>query len=103
MQREAQRFWLVGIMFSVVSGVYSLRKLADKERGVVKTEAEGRLAGEKIVKDRKALKTQLLSDCADAVIPAAGLGWVGVDDGVVGLAGLVSSVIGLKAAWKKVA
>jgi len=101
--KEAQRAWLMGITFSLVAGIYQLRKLSEEEKSVVKTEAEGRLASERITKERKVVKTQLISDAADFVIPATGLGILGFDEGIVGLAGLVSSVIGLQAAWKKTA
>jgi peroxin-11B len=36
-------------------------------------------------------------------VPFAALNWVGFDDGFVGLAGTVSSVIGVYSQWKKTA
>jgi hypothetical protein len=36
-------------------------------------------------------------------VPLSALAWVNLDDGVVGLAGTVSSLIGLYLQWKKTA
>lgn len=100
---EASRAWFVGLLFSLVGGTYTLYTLRERERGIMKTIAEGKMEGERLVRERKATVTQLISDVCDAAIPASALGYVQLDDGVVGLAGTVSSLIGLKATWKKAA
>jgi peroxin-11B len=46
---------------------------------------------------------QLLSDVCDLAIPSSALGWLNLDDGIVGLAGTTSSLIGLYLQWKKTA
>lgn len=101
--RGAVRFWLMGLIFSFVNSLYQLRTLAEKEKKMEKTEAEGKLEGKTIAKERKGVKTQLLCDICDMTIPLSALGYMNLDDGVVGLAGLVSSIIGLRAAWSKTA
>jgi peroxin-11B len=53
--------------------------------------------------ERNAAQTQLVSDLCDLFIPVSALGYINVDDGVVGLAGAVSSLIGLMAQWNKTA
>lgn len=54
-------------------------------------------------RERNAANLQLLSDLCDLTIPSSALGYVGFDDGIVGLAGTVSSLIGVWGAWKKTA
>ena len=54
-------------------------------------------------RERAASQLQLISDLADLTVPASALGWVNFDDGVVGLAGTLSSVIGVYSQWKKTA
>lgn len=98
---EASRAWFVGLLFSLVGGSYTLYTLREKERGIVKTIAEGKVEGERLVKERKATVTQMVSDVCDIAIPASALGYVTLDDGIVGMAGTVSSLIGLQAVWKK--
>lgn len=93
----------MGLFFSLLNSLYTLRALADEESRVSKTEAEGRLAVEKINKQRKQVKTQMISDACDIWLPTSSLGWWKMDDGVLGLLGLVSSLIGLRSAWKKTA
>lgn len=53
--------------------------------------------------ERSASQLQLISDLCDLTIPSSALGWVNLDDGIVGIAGTVSSLIGLVAIWKKTA
>jgi peroxin-11B len=102
-QHEAQKLWLAGITFSLLHSLYQLQGLKEREAKVVKTEAEGRLEGEKIRKDRAKIHTQLIQDSCDWIIPATGLGFINCDDGVVGVAGVVSSYLGLKSQWAKTA
>lgn len=52
-------------------------------------------------RERAASHLQLISDVCDLTIPSSALGWVGFDDGFVGLAGTVSSAIGVYSQWKK--
>lgn len=52
-------------------------------------------------RERSAINIQLLSDLCDLVIPTAALGFVNFDEGIVGLAGTTSSLVGLLAQWKK--
>ncbi|CCX12522.1 peroxisomal biogenesis factor 11 [Pyronema domesticum] len=101
--KESQRLWLAGIMFSLFHSALALQSLKEKEQKVVKTEAEGRLASEKLIKERKAVLQQVVMDGCDILIPATGLGLVKVDEGIVGLAGVVSSWLGLTAQWSKTA
>lgn len=53
--------------------------------------------------ERSASQLQLISDLCDLTVPTSALGWVNLDDGIVGIAGTVSSLIGLVAIWKKTA
>lgn len=53
--------------------------------------------------ERKTSQLQLLSDLCDLTIPSSTLGWVSLDDGLVGLAGTLSSLIGVYTQWKKTA
>ena len=63
----------------------------------------GTYANPPVRSDRKASQLQLLSDLCDLTIPSSALGWVTLDDGIVGIAGTVSSLIGVYTQWKKTA
>ena len=52
-------------------------------------------------RDRTATQLQLISDLCDATVPSSALGLANFDDGIVGLAGTTSSLIGLTAQWAK--
>ncbi|PNH39322.1 hypothetical protein VD0004_g7563 [Verticillium dahliae] len=103
LQREAYRFWAMGIACSVVAQVYTLYRLQQRETRVDKKDGEGVVEGKRIALERAASRLQLLSDVCDLSVPTSALGWVAVDDGLVGLAGTVSSLIGVYTQWKKTA
>lgn len=102
-QREAYRFWAIGILCSLVAQLYTLHILRQREARVDKKEGEGVVESKKIALERSASHLQLFSDLCDLAIPSSALGWVGFDDGLVGLAGTVSSLIGLQLQWRKTA
>jgi len=101
--RNAQKFWMMGIASSILHSLYQLQVMQKHESRIAKTISEGKLGGEKLRKERAKLQAQLLQDGCDIVLPATGLGLTGFDDGIVGAAGVVSSYLGLKAAWKETA
>ncbi len=53
--------------------------------------------------ERAASRLQLTSDLCDLTVPFTALSWVSFDDGIVGLAGTMSSLIGIYMQWKKTA
>ncbi|KAF2149324.1 putative peroxisomal membrane protein PMP27 [Myriangium duriaei CBS 260.36] len=106
LQAQAYKAWALGLSFSVVSGVYSLYQMREQGRRVVEmqgTDAEKKLEGKKILRTRAQAQKQLLSDFCDLTVPTSALGYVDLDDGLVGLAGTVSSLLGLQTQWQKTA
>jgi len=102
----AYRFWFSGLVCSIVSSAYTLRRIAQRHASLNKQDAEHTVEEKKLVRDEKLIKTQLISDLCDVTIPGYALGiwgFQGLDDGIVGLAGTVSSVIGCTAAWARTA
>ncbi|KAI0849842.1 peroxisomal biogenesis factor 11 [Daldinia vernicosa] len=102
-QKEAYRFWAMGILCSIVAQTYTLYKLREREAKVDKKEGEGVVESKRIAMERNASRLQLISDLCDLTAPTSALGWVKFDDGIVGLAGTVSSLIGVYTQWKKTA
>ncbi|KAL7622312.1 Peroxisomal membrane protein PMP27 [Parahypoxylon ruwenzoriense] len=102
-QKEAFRFWAVGLLCSIIAQTYSLYRLREREAKVDMKEGEGVVESKRIALERTASQLQLVSDFCDLTVPTSALGWVGFDDGFVGLAGTVSSLIGLYSQWKKTA
>ncbi|CAD0046912.1 unnamed protein product [Aureobasidium pullulans] len=100
---QAYKAWMTGLCFSVLNGVYTIYKSRNEEAA----QTDKAVAAEKTVEvkklQRSAAQTQLISDLCDLFIPVSALGYINVDDGVVGLAGAVSSLIGLMAQWNKTA
>ncbi|KAK3175913.1 hypothetical protein OEA41_007235 [Lepraria neglecta] len=101
--REAYRFWFAGLTFNIIAGMYSLQQIRQKEQNIDKNEGEGVVESKKLVKERTTTNLQLISDLCDLTVPTAALGWANLDDGIVGIAGTVSSLIGVWGTWKKTA
>ena len=125
LQKEAYRAWCVGLTCNVVAGLYALYNLrlaaqkqedsADAEKAMeVKKLAKYVVTFESSVqprrhanycdyRDKSVTQLQLISDLCDLTVPTSGLGLLNLDDGIVGLAGTVSSLIGLYGVWQKTA
>ena len=100
--REAYRAWFTGLTFSLASGIYSYYNLSLRQRAITSSsDPEKVVERKKVQKEIDAVKVQLVSDICDITIPSSALGWVDLDDGVVGLAGTASSLLGVWGAWKK--
>ena len=54
-------------------------------------------------RQRKIANMQLLSDLCDLTVPSTALGYANLDDGIVGLAGTLSSLLGVYGVWQKTA
>lgn len=100
---KAQKAWFAGLSFSVISGLYTLWRLRERETSLDRKDGESVVEGKKIQRERSAIQLQLLSDLCDLTVPTSSLGWTSFDDGFVGLAGTVSSLIGVYGTWKKTA
>ncbi|KAK9473427.1 peroxisomal biogenesis factor 11 [Dipodascopsis tothii] len=101
--RAYYKFWLAGIVSSVVGGTYRLYGLSRREASL-HAQAEKDLGAIKKIRAEKTAGThQLVLDVLDSSIPLSGLQYAGLDDGTVGVCGFVSSAIGAAAQWKAVA
>jgi peroxin-11B len=67
----------------------------------VRGAGDSRLTG--ALRERAAINIQFISDLCDLIIPTTALGFTSFDEGLVGLAGTTSSLIGVYSQWKKTA
>ncbi|KAF8926255.1 peroxisomal biogenesis factor 11 [Dissophora ornata] len=105
----ANKFWLTGIVFSIISGLYKSRQIhirrsttvrglkhkGEKEKADARTDLKG------LAKEQAVVSRQLLQDGLDALIPSTSLEYVDLDDGVVGLIGTLTSIMGAQTQWAK--
>jgi len=104
MLREGYRAWFTGLSFSIASGLYSYYNLRLRSQAIAQTaDPEKVVEAKKVDKEMSVVRTQLVSDVCDLTIPVSALGWVELDDGVVGLAGTASSLLGVWGVWRKTA
>jgi len=102
--REGYRAWFAGISFSIASGLYSYYNLLQHSKTITSSsDPEKIVETKKLQKELNAVKVQLISDLCDITIPSSALGWVDLDDGIVGLAGTTSSLLGVWSQWRKTA
>ncbi|KAI6133168.1 peroxisomal biogenesis factor 11 [Pisolithus croceorrhizus] len=107
--RVSNQFWLSGILFSIVHGLLKAGRLATDAKKLRFSDDQGEkdLADETqrelkqltLQKMRADVRYQFIVDVLDIWIPASNLGLVNVNDGIVGLAGLTSSIMGMRAQW----
>ncbi|CDZ96761.1 Peroxisomal biogenesis protein (peroxin) [Phaffia rhodozyma] len=102
--KVSQRFWLAGILLSLISsaaGVVKVRKEAKRASLTVDNEKGDGARSKALVAQRSALFTQIVQDSLDAFIPASNLGLVELQDGTVGAIGVITSWMALTALWAK--
>ncbi|MCJ1357389.1 MAG: Peroxisomal membrane protein PMP27 [Icmadophila ericetorum] len=121
LQQEAYKAWLAGIACNTIAGFYTLWQLRQTEQNLDISSGEKAVESKKlqrysyletakkrtivnnVYRERNATNLQLISDLCDLTVPMTALGYVTLDDGIVGLAGTLSSLIGLWTTWKKTA
>ncbi|KAF4623095.1 hypothetical protein D9613_001914 [Agrocybe pediades] len=110
--KRAFQFWFAGIIFSLVHGVLKAARLAKEAKSLQssRTWGEKDLAAEAgretrlaaVESARKSNRQQLVIDLLDVSIPATGAGLANVNEGTLGILGLISSLLGAKAQWQAV-
>lgn len=116
-QATAYRFWFTGLVASAVAGMYSLYQLSQRTREIDEKDPDGKMEKVKIQKcasstpmygpiltnsrQRKVANIQLTSDLCDLTVPSTALGYANFDDGFIGLAGTLSSLLGVQGVWAK--
>ncbi|CAA7266560.1 unnamed protein product [Cyclocybe aegerita] len=110
--KRAFQFWFAGIVFSLIHGVLKAGRLARESKAL----GESKVWGEKDLAEeaaretrlsaveaaRKGNRQQLVIDLLDVWIPATGAELLNVNEGVLGIFGLISSILGAKAQWRAV-
>ncbi|KAK9765070.1 Peroxisomal membrane protein PMP27 [Basidiobolus ranarum] len=109
---NANRFWLYGILLACIADIYKLRQLqlqletVNRVQSVKKDQAEA-LDDEtcqkiqSLNKAKKDLVTQFVIDSVDLLLPLSSLKYVNLNEGVIGLAGVLTSFLGANNAWSK--
>ncbi|PLB55503.1 putative peroxisomal biogenesis factor [Aspergillus steynii IBT 23096] len=103
LQDNAYRSWMAGLVCSAIASVYTIWRLQEKAKTIDRKEGEGVVEAKKLEKERSTARTQLISDVCDLAAPVSALGLAQLDDGIVGIAGTISSLIGVVSQWKKTA
>ncbi|KAF9921195.1 Peroxisomal membrane protein PMP27 [Linnemannia zychae] len=106
----ANKFWLAGIACSFIAGLYKTRQIQIRRHSALRglkhrEESEKTSSRSEIAildREQHAMNKVLLQDGLDLLIPASGLGYVNLDDGVVGLIGTITSLMGAQTQWAKV-
>jgi len=105
--RVSNRFWLSGILLSITHGLLKAGRLANEAKALQgsQTWSDKGLAVDREAKllnfdaQRASVRHQFVMDILDVWIPASGLGLVSFNDGVLGIFGLITSLMGLRQQW----
>ncbi|SCZ99233.1 BZ3500_MvSof-1268-A1-R1_Chr7-1g09442 [Microbotryum saponariae] len=105
--QRAAKLWFTGISFSLISSIYRLVDLSAREAKARRTraseqEVERKAELKTVLAQKAAVRTQLVQDGLDILLPAGVLGYHNLDDGVLGLVGVVTSLMGLRSQINKV-
>jgi peroxin-11B len=108
--KTANRFWLAGIIFSLIHGSIKGARLSNEVKRLrsshtwgeknLGTEAEKDVKQQSLMAAQAGLHYQFVIDLLDVWLPAAGLGLVNFNEGVLGICGFLTSVMALRSQWK---
>ncbi|RDA92385.1 hypothetical protein CP533_4719 [Ophiocordyceps camponoti-saundersi (nom. inval.)] len=105
LDRQAQILWLVGLCADALTCAFRLRSISsvgggapsteEKEEEKVKVKNEGEHKSLTSADGAKTaeLYSRLVADLLDALIPASSIGYVSVDDGLIGIAMVCSTML----------
>ncbi|GAB5592708.1 Peroxisomal membrane protein PMP27 [Umbelopsis nana] len=111
------KFWAGALVFSIASGLYKLKQTQAKIEMVKRntrlikastSEKDAQRAADlkfqekTLIKEKEEATFQLIQDGLDIIIPSSTLGWINVDEGLVGIVGTITSIMGGQTQWKKV-
>ncbi|RPD63097.1 peroxisomal biogenesis factor [Lentinus tigrinus ALCF2SS1-6] len=106
-KRSAQ-FWFTGIVFSIAHGLLragrlanEVKKLQSQTLGEKSLETERDLKLQHLQVAREAVRYQFIIDILDVWIPATNIGLVNFNDGILGIFGLITSLMALRQQWLK--
>ncbi|KAG0169588.1 Peroxisomal membrane protein PMP27 [Apophysomyces sp. BC1034] len=100
--------WFVALAASILSSLYKLKRagiterMLQKSRTVEKDSVALKKEETALAKEKHTTLYQLVQDSVDILIPIGGLGWVPFDEGILGLAGMTTSLLAVNTQWKKV-
>ena len=111
--RRAAWCWLTGLLLAIIRDVYQYMRIAQaRERYIQRSKnqpnsaepASAILSSPTVVqfdRDLKSHRIELAKDLFDLIIPSSSLELIQPSPGLVGLLGLLSSLIGLHQVWPK--
>ncbi|KZT30519.1 peroxisomal biogenesis factor 11 [Neolentinus lepideus HHB14362 ss-1] len=105
--KTSNRFWLAGILLSITHGLLKAGRLANEAKKLrskssekdIGTEADRELKQRTLELARSGTRQQFIIDILDVWVPAANLGLVNLNDGILGIFGFITSVIALRQQW----
>ncbi|KAI9261948.1 peroxisomal biogenesis factor 11 [Helicostylum pulchrum] len=112
-----QKCWFAAIAASLISGLYKFKQISVREhmlektrKSIVNTEekseaqiAELKAQEKALAKDKYNTRYAFIQDAVDIIIPSTGLGYLKADEGIVGLAGITTSLLAMNSQWNKLA
>ncbi|CAN6672083.1 peroxisomal membrane protein PMP27 [Trichomonascus vanleenenianus] len=98
-QRIAYRFWMAGLLFGLVNSARKYQTARAQEIALSQESEKDGDSLKKVKADKCAATKQFVWDVLDLSIPTSALKIVDLDDGIVGLCGLITSILGLKQVW----
>ncbi|KAI0724401.1 peroxisomal biogenesis factor [Cerioporus squamosus] len=104
--KRIMQFWFTGIVFSLAHGLLKAGRLANEVKKLQSQtwtekslEAERDLKLQNLQVAREAVRYQFIMDVLDVWIPATNIGLVNLNDGVLGIFGLITSLMALRQQW----
>lgn len=98
-QKVAYRFWLFGLVSNLINSSRRYYRASASERALQAENEKDDESAKKVCAEKRAATKQFVWDLLDTAMPLSALKIVELDEGFVGLCGLLTSLFGLKQVW----
>lgn len=106
--QTAARFWLYGLVFNLISGIYKSYKIRPRLQSLshplasAEKEAERKANLSQALKEQYAIRRQFVQDALDFILPATSLGYFHFNEGILGAVGFTTAILGGRSQWAAV-
>ncbi|KAI9487605.1 MAG: peroxisomal biogenesis factor 11 [Benjaminiella poitrasii] len=98
--------WFLSLVASSISSVYNLKKLETRMKALKNEnfldDADSKIEQKTLLKQIDTIKYQLYQDLTDMCIPVGSLRWLPLGEPIIGIAGMITSMMAMNTQWKKI-
>lgn len=98
-KKVGTHFWMLGIFCNIIKSLRRHQLATEKEKILLASSEKNTVELQKLAAEKHSANVQFVWDCLDITNPLSGLKYVDLDDGIVGFAGFITGILGVRKQW----